>query len=90
MTRTITLEEFSDLLDRLGDGLADWPVDQRLPAESLLAQSSEARLLLSQAVALGESLRAASPKAPPGLVDRILTASGAPVSQSERAKRTVG
>ncbi|SEH61875.1 hypothetical protein [Magnetospirillum fulvum] len=90
MTRTITLEEFSDLLDRLGDSIADWPADHRVPAEALLTQSAEARLLLAQAVALGDALRAAPPKAPPGLVDRILAASGAPLPQSEQIKRSVG
>jgi len=90
MTRTITLEEFSDLLDRLGDVLADWPADQRTAAETLLTQSAEARQRLAQAVEMGDALRAAQPKAPSGLVDRILAASGAPVPSANRIKRTVG
>jgi len=90
MTRTITLEEFSDLLDRLGDVLADWPADYRVPAEGLLAQSEEARRLLAEAAELGNALRSSQPKAPSGLVDRILAASGAPVPETGRVKRTVG
>jgi len=90
MTRTITLEEFSDLLDRLGDVLADWPTEDRLSAESLLAQSDPARRLLAEAAGLGAALRSSQPKAPAGLVDRILTASGAPLAPSDRLKRPVG
>jgi hypothetical protein len=89
MTRTITLEEFSDLLDRLGDVLADWPADYRTSAESLLAQSDEARRLLAEAAEIGDVLRTSQPKAPPGLVDRILATSGAPLSPSDRLKRPV-
>lgn len=90
MTRTITLEEFSDLLDRLGDVLADWPAEYRISAEGLLAQSDEARRLLAEAAEIGDVLRASQPKAPSGLVDRILAASGAPSPESGRVKRTTG
>ncbi|CCG42659.1 hypothetical protein [Magnetospirillum molischianum] len=90
MTRTITLEEFVDLLDRLGGVLTDWPSEYRISADALLAQSSEARQALAEATEMEALLRKAQPKAPSGLIDRILAASGAPAPSSSRIKRPVG
>lgn len=76
-TRTMSTEEFTQLLDTLGAKLSDWPVDQRQAAEALLAGSEKAVSLFAEARALDVSMRQAQPKAPPGLADRIVAASGA-------------
>ncbi|MBR0717092.1 hypothetical protein [Bradyrhizobium liaoningense] len=66
--------EFEDLIDRLGEDLARWPDDRRLPAEQLLSRSTEAQALLAQARALREALAAPPARAPAGLADRIVAA----------------
>lgn len=80
--RSLTVEGFQDLLDRFGGALESWPKPDRNAAEKLLAASPEARRLLDDAQALDAHLRDGTPKAPPGLVDRILSASGASTKKS--------
>ena len=65
---------FEDLIDRLGDEPSQWPDDQRLAAEELLASSAEARALLEEARALRVALAAPPVRAPAGLADRIIAA----------------
>lgn len=78
MTETpMSVGDFSDALDRLGANLDRWPADMRAAAEALLATSSSAADRLAEAVALAEAMNEAQPKAPAGLVDRIIKASGA-------------
>lgn len=68
--------EFSDLLDRLGPAFDRWSEEQRRAAEHLLAQSPEASALLTSALALADREAAERPKAPDGMVDRIMAAAG--------------
>jgi hypothetical protein len=60
-TETMTLEEFTDLLDRFGADVARWPRDQQPGAHELMQASSEARRLHAQAVRLEQCLDAALP-----------------------------
>jgi hypothetical protein len=80
--RSLTVEGFQDLLDRFGGTLDSWPKPDRTAAEELLAASPEARRRFDAAQALDAHLRDGTPKAPPGLVDRILSASGAASKKS--------
>jgi|AGTN01.1.fsa_nt_gi hypothetical protein len=80
--RPLTVEGFQDLLDRLGATLDSWPEPDRAAAESLLAASTEARERFDAARTLESRLRDGTPKAPPGLVDRIISASGATTKKS--------
>lgn len=78
MTETpMSVGEFSDMLDRLGANLDRWPATTRAAAETLLASSPAAADRLAEAIALAESMTDAQPKAPKGLVDRVIAASGA-------------
>ncbi len=78
MTETpMSVGEFSDTLDRLGANLESWPAAVRAAAEVLLASSPAAADRLAEAVALAEAMTDAQPKAPKGLVERIMAASGA-------------
>lgn len=72
----MTVGEFSDLLDRLGCDLAQWPDAQRGAAETLLAQSPGASQMLAEALKLADEIKASQPKAPSGLADRIIAAAG--------------
>lgn len=74
--KPISLGEFQELLDRFGGDIAAWPVPEQTAANAVLAISPEARECLAAACELGNALRD-PPKAPAGLVDRILAASGA-------------
>ncbi|PTW59334.1 hypothetical protein C8N35_10747 [Breoghania corrubedonensis] len=68
------LEEFEDRLDQFGPEIGAWPQDAAGAAETLLAESADARQLLDEARGL-DRLFAATPaiKAPAGLADRIVT-----------------
>lgn len=66
--------EFEELIDRLGEDLALWPDDRRLPAEELLAQSAAAQALLEEARAVRHAFAAPAVRAPKGLADRIVAA----------------
>jgi hypothetical protein len=68
----LTVEEFRDLVDRLGEDLASWPADRRRQAKSLLRHSAEARDIVDAASRLRGLLREPAPKAPVGLADRIV------------------
>ncbi len=76
-TDIMSHERFSDLLDSLGASLKSWPTTEREAAERLLASSPRAVERLNEALALDQSLRAEQPRAPAGLIDRIMRASGA-------------
>lgn len=71
-TPRLTVAEFKDALDRLGETLADWPDELRTAAAFLLNSSDEAARLLSDAQAVRAALKPAAVKAPAGLADRIL------------------
>ena len=66
--------EFEELIDRLGEDLSLWPDDRRVPAEELLARSSDAQALLDEARILRQALAAPPVRAPAGLADRIVAA----------------
>ncbi|WP_063689798.1 hypothetical protein [Bradyrhizobium stylosanthis] len=66
--------EFEELIDRLGEDLSLWPDDRRVPAEELLARSSDAQALLDEARVLRQALAAPPVRAPAGLADRIVAA----------------
>jgi hypothetical protein len=66
------IEEFEDLLDRLGEDLSRWPAEKQKSASVLLAQSGEARELLREAATLRSLLSKSPIRAPEGLADRIV------------------
>jgi hypothetical protein len=68
---SLSIEDFQDLLDRLGGDTNAWPHPIRDYAENLLAQSLEARTLLAEACAVHAGLKE-TVKAPSGLADRII------------------
>lgn len=72
----MSVEAFQDGLDQYGEDLAAWPGKERARAKDLLAASEAARAVLAEACAQADALRASPPKAPAGLVDRILNAAG--------------
>lgn len=74
---SLTVAAFAALLDTHGADLAVWPDDQRRAAQELLAESEEAAAVLAEATILHKALKSSRTKAPDGLVDRILAASGA-------------
>ena len=77
-TSSISVEQFQELLDRLGEDLSAWPEELRNQALELLSTSEDARKRLAEAKATADELRATSPKAPKGLVNRILRKAGLP------------
>ena len=69
----MTLAEFEDLIERLGEDFATWPSEQAAQALELLEVSSEARAIRRKARALRRAFDAApTPQASAALVDRIL------------------
>jgi hypothetical protein len=67
------IEEFEDLVDRLGEDLAAWPDHDRKAAEVLLRNSAEAREIISEATSLRMAFaRRPTAPAPAGLADRII------------------
>ena len=70
--RFLSLDEFQDLLDRRGADCAAWPDDIRPRAAALLDRTPEARQALASAAALRARFADSEPKAPPGLLDRIV------------------
>jgi hypothetical protein len=77
------IEEFEDLLDRLGEDISTWPADKQRPAAKLLAESSEAQDLMRDAVALRGLMARPSMSAPSGLSERIFERAAAMQSQNE-------
>jgi hypothetical protein len=67
----MTIVEFEDLLDRLGEDLSRWPAVQQAAARRLLAESEVARRLLQEAVALRRLMTKPMAPAPKGLRDAI-------------------
>lgn len=69
----MNMEEFEDLVDRLGEDLSLWPEPVRAEARLLLAQSEEAREVLAEARSVRLALsRDLAVRAPAHLVDRIM------------------
>ncbi|MGJ5177670.1 hypothetical protein ACQR16_04710 [Bradyrhizobium oligotrophicum] len=68
------VREFEDLIDRLGENISQWPVEQRQAAADLLASSPDADRLLSEARLVRQALSAPPVRAPAGLAARILAA----------------
>lgn len=78
------LEEFEEALDAYGADLARWPESARKDADALLAASTNARAILADRQAIEAALRSApAPKAPKGLVDRIVQRATKPPSKDE-------
>ncbi|XUM21825.1 hypothetical protein ACRAVF_32155 [Bradyrhizobium oligotrophicum S58] len=76
------VREFEDLIGRLGEDISRWPAEQRQSAADLLASSSEADRLLSEARLIREALSSPPVSAPAGLASRILAAANR-VTQEE-------
>lgn len=75
MDREITLERFAAIVDAYGASPMRWPVAERGAAEALLAASTEARALLSDARMLDGMLAVAPVEAPSAaLVERLMAA----------------
>ncbi len=89
-TSPISVGQFQELLDRLGDDLSAWPKDIRNQAFELLETSDDARRCLAVAQAHAADLRDSIPKAPKGLVDRILKAAGVPSADGPKADKNSG
>lgn len=67
------IEEFEDLVDRLGEDISRWPEQFRKVGEALLATSAEAREIVREASLLRRALsRDDSARSPAGLADRIV------------------
>lgn len=81
--------EFEELMDRLGEDISLWPDERRLPAEALLARSSDAQALLEEARILRRTLAAPPVRAPVGLADRI-AAAAAKMKSDTAEPRTEG
>jgi hypothetical protein len=88
----MNIVEFEDLLDRLGDDLATWPLDLQSEARVLLAQSAEAKDLLREARAMRGFLARPPVRAPAGLANRIVTQATAKpaVAQAPEKKPSIG
>lgn len=67
----MTLEQFADMLDRLGAKPSGWPMPERDAAQALLAASPEAAALLAEAQAIEDFVRANDPAA--GISDADVT-----------------
>jgi hypothetical protein len=86
----LTLVQFQDLLDRLGDDWEGWPAAERQRAKELLARSPKAAAMLAEAQALRGAVQAKKGKAPAGLVDRIVAGAmkaSPPGAKSEKGAR---
>lgn len=71
----MTIDEFTDNLDRWGSNLDLWPEAERLPGANLLRQSADARQTHARAQHI-DTLLAAEHRAPPALQGRILAQVG--------------
>jgi hypothetical protein len=80
------VEEFEDLIDRLGEDTSRWPDAQHQAAASLLSSSPEAVALLARARALREVLAVPPVHAPAGLADRIFAAASKMKSGTARVQ----
>lgn len=68
-----TVVELEGLIDRYGVESSRWPDPERQYALELIDTSPEARDVYDTARSLKQSLRRAPVKAPPGLVDKIMS-----------------
>ncbi|MDQ0470707.1 hypothetical protein [Labrys wisconsinensis] len=69
----MSIDEFQDLLDRLGDDVPGWPAAQRDAAEALLRTSPDAAARLEAARRMRAAFAATPSPAPAiGLADRIV------------------
>jgi hypothetical protein len=67
------IEEFEDLVDRLGDDLSKWPEAAREVGERLLANSPAAREIMEEAALVRQAFsQGRAEPAPAGLADRIV------------------
>jgi hypothetical protein len=67
------IEEFEDLVDRLGEDISQWPDQFRKAGEALLSTSAEARAIVAEARRLRAAFsRTDSMQPPPDLADRIV------------------
>jgi hypothetical protein len=80
------IEEFEDLLDRLGEDVSTWPADKQRPAARLLAESSEAQDLMRDAVALKGLMARPPVSAPSGLSERIFERAAAMQEPQKQAE----
>lgn len=69
---TLSIAEFETLLDTHGPWLNRWPEALSLSARVLLAESEEARRVLSAAHAVDAALASPDTRTPAGLADRIV------------------
>jgi hypothetical protein len=67
----MTIVEFEDLLDRLGDDLSRWPAAQQAAGRALLAESEVARELLEEASVLRRMMTKPAAPAPRDLRDAV-------------------
>lgn len=67
------IEEFEDYVDRFGEDVSSWPSPERERGRALLATSTAAQGVISQAKLLRAAISSAAPmRAPAGLADRIV------------------
>lgn len=85
-TEPMSFRRFSELLDTLGATLPTWPAEDRQAAERLLKASPQAIARLAEAQTLDDAMRQAQPRAPAGLVDRIMQASEAEPTPPAKSK----
>lgn len=78
---SLSIKGFQDLLDQHGSDLETWPESEQAAARLLLSTNEQAQECLDAACAL-DTLLHDQPKAPAGLVDKILNASGARTKKS--------
>lgn len=78
----MTLQEFSDILDRSGADAQAWPIAERAACHSLLETSPEASRLLREHQQLAHALDQLQVPALPGLEARVLNQSLPPRNHS--------
>jgi hypothetical protein len=87
------IEEFEDCVDRFGEDVASWPSPERERGRALLATSTAAQGVVSQAKLLRAAISSAAPvRAPAGLADRIMAKAVAarPAAVAVSPERSVG
>jgi hypothetical protein len=70
----MTIAEFEDLLNRLGDDIPSWPASQQEAADLLLRTSDDARRLVDESRLLRRALSSPPILASAGLTNRIMQA----------------
>ena len=88
--RAMDIEEFEDLVDRLGEDLTKWPVAARQAGEALLIELREARDILEESRALRQAFSPReTDRAPPDLADRIVRRALSPAGHPSMAPAQV-